>query len=285
MPECLQVLWKYKQKILRLTTQTHIHTGHRKLRRQKLAFKLLFSSPSPAAICQLRQRRISDLLWLYRLYQHLSNTSGTSSATVQCEPDSLDILRITALNWKVPKATTWELWQVKGSVQTRGESTLGRRPKGWVSFTFASKENPSFCFSVLGSNYFLLVLCTIFYSSWAQGRTVCQRNATWFSAGLKIQSINVHLVNKWKNKFHFRFCLFWTLHAHQNSRSKVAPCFLTKEENAHCLILGKNAVWGTPGTIMHIFCTQIHGKGSQLALKQCLLQRTEGAQGALAECD
>lgn len=44
--------------------------------------------------------------------------------------------------------------------------------------------------------------------------------------------------------------------------------FLPKEENAYCLILSKSPVWGTPGTILHTFCTQIHGKGSQLALKE-----------------
>lgn len=144
----------------------------------------------------------------------------------------------------------------------------GEDPQGWVSFTFASKENSSFCFSVSGSNYFLLVLCTFSYSSRAQGRTVSQSNTTWFSAGLQTQSINVRLVNKGKNKFHFRFCLFWTLHAHQNSRSKVAPCFFTEGRKRSLPDPEENPVWGTPGTIMHKFYTQIHGRGSQLAVKQ-----------------
>lgn len=148
MPECLQVLYKYKQKSLRLTTQTHIHTGHRQVRRRKLAFKLLFSSLPPSPICQIRQRRISDLLWFYWLYQHLNNTSGTSSATVQCEPDSPDLLRITALNWKVPKATTWEFWKGRKACRLEGSHTLGRGPTG-VSFLH-------FC---LQRKFFFLLFC------------------------------------------------------------------------------------------------------------------------------
>lgn len=43
---------------------------------------------------------------------------------------------------------------------------------------------------------------------------------------------------------------------------------LLKEEKAHCLILRKNPVWGTPGTILRKFYTQIHGRGSSLTAKQ-----------------
>lgn len=72
-----------------------------------------------------------------------------------------------------------------GQVPPGGESGSGEKTH---RAEFASKENSSFCFSVSGSNCSLLVLCTFFYSSGAQGRTVSQRSATRFSAGLQAQS-------------------------------------------------------------------------------------------------